>query len=208
MKEILIFLSQTYWKLTGEAMTYILEKCDESSVPEGEVLLEKRTVCHYVWFIKKGMLRAYQHNPEDGKEYTSWFMKERDIATSVISFFNGLPSEEEIVAVEDSVVFRMSKKDLFAGIERFPSMAILTLLVVIKYYCDTRFNETFLRMKEPQLIHQRMLAENHEVLQLALQDEVASFLGVTEPTYRLIKSGKYRQQQGKEKTAKPVKSKK
>jgi CRP/FNR family transcriptional regulator, anaerobic regulatory protein len=208
MKEILNYLSQTYWKLTEEAMTYVLQKCDEYSIPEGEILSEDQKVCRHVWFIKKGMLRAYQHNPVDNKKYTNWFMKNGDIATSVISFFNELPSDEEIVAVEDSVVFRMSKKDLFAGIERFPSMAILTLLIVIKYYCDTRFNETFLRMKEPQFIHQRMLVENNRVLQLALQEDIATFLGVTEPTYRLIKSGKYRQEPNKEKPAKPAKSKK
>lgn len=189
-------------------MTYVLQKCDELSIPEGEVLSEEGKVCRHVWFIKKGMLRAYQHNPVDNREFTNWFMKGGDIATSVISFFSELPSAEEIVAMEDLVVFRMSKKDLFAGIERFPSMAILTLLIVIKYYCDTRFNETYLRMKEPQFIHQRMLAEKHEVLQLALQEDVATFLGVTEPTYRLIKSGKYRQEQGKQHSAKPVKSKK
>jgi hypothetical protein len=87
-------------------------------------------------------------------------------------------------------------------------MAILTLLIVIKYYCDTRFNEAFLRMKQPQFIFQRMLAENHEVLQRALQADIATFLGVSEPIYREIKSGKYKQKQDKEKSVKPAKSKK
>jgi CRP-like cAMP-binding protein len=208
MKEILNYLSQTYWKLTEEVMTYVLQKCDELSIPEGEIVAEEGKVCRHVWFIKKGMLRAYQYNPEDNKTYSHWFMKEGDIATSVISFFKELPSEENIVAVEDSVVFRMSHKDLFAGMERFPSLGILTVLIIIKYYCDSKFNENSLRMNMPQFIHQRMLAENNEILQRALQEDLASFLGVTEPTYRKIKSGKYKQKRGEESSAKPVKSKK
>jgi CRP-like cAMP-binding protein len=194
MKEILNYLSQTYWKLTEEAMQYILQKCDEIQKKKGEVLLEEGKVCRHVWFIKKGLLRAYQQSPaEDGKIYSNWFLKEGNIATSVISFFKGLPSDEEIVAEEDVIVFQMSKKDLFAGIERYPSMAILTLLIVINYYCDTRFNETFLRMKAPQFIYQRMLAECSDILQRALQGDLATFLGVSEPVFREIKSGKYKQ---------------
>jgi CRP/FNR family transcriptional regulator, anaerobic regulatory protein len=208
MKEILNYLSQTYWKLTEEVMTYVLQKCDERSIPKGEILSEEGKICRQVWFIKKGMLRAYQYNPEDNKVYSHWFMKERDIATSVISFFNELPSEENIVAVEDTVVFQMSRKDLFAGMERFPSMAILTALIIIKYYSDSKFNENHLRMNMPQCIHLRMLADNHEILQRALQEDLASFLGVTEPTYRKIKSGKYKQKKDEENSAKPVKSKK
>ena len=209
MKEILNYLSQTYWKLTEEVMTYVLQHCDELTIPEGEIVAEEGKVCRYVWFIKKGLLGAFQDDPLDPtKNFTNWFMKDGDIATSVLSFFQELPSKERIVAIEDTVVFRMSKKDLFAGIERFPCMSMLTMLIIIKYYCECKFNETYLRMKQPQFIHQRMLAGNHEVLQRALQADIASFLGVSEPVYRDIKSGKYKQQQGREKPATPATSKK
>jgi CRP-like cAMP-binding protein len=208
MKEILNYLSQTYWKLTEEVMTYVLQKCDERLIPKGEILLEEGKVCRHVWFIKKGMLRAYQYNPEDDRTYSHWFMKNGDIATSVISFFKELPSEENIVAMEDTVVFQMSRKDLFAGMERFPSMGMLTTLIIVKYYCDTKFNEDHLRMDMPHFIYQRMLAENNKILQAALKDELASFLGVTEPTYRKIASGKYKQKKDEKKSAKSVKSKK
>jgi CRP-like cAMP-binding protein len=209
MKEILNYLSQTYWKLTEEVMTYVLQHCDELTIPEGEIVAEEGKVCRYVWFIKKGLLGAFQDDPLDPtKNFTNWFMKDGDIATSVLSFFQELPSKERIVAIEDTVVFRMSKKDLFAGIERFPCMSMLTMLIIIKYYCDCKFNETYLRMKQPQFIHQRMLAGNHEVLQRALQADIASFLGVSEPVYRDIKSGKYKQQQNEKKSARSATSKK
>ena len=111
---------------------------------------------------KKGLLAAYQmEDPGDPtKNYCNWFMKENDIATSVLSFFLEWPSEEKIVAMEDTILFRMSKKDLFAGIQRYPGMAFLTLLIIIKYYCESTINETFLRMKHPELIFQHMLTTN------------------------------------------------
>lgn len=176
-------------------MTYILEKCDERHFRKGEILLEEEKVCRHVWFIKKGLLRAYQANPSNPhKTSTCWFMMENDVATSVRSFFRELPSEEVIIAEEDTVVFQLSKKDLFAGIEKYRGMAILTLFVVINYYCDTRFNETYLRMKEPQFIFQRTLETRPDLLVRALQADLASFLGVSDPLFRQIKSGKYRQE--------------
>lgn len=195
MKEILIYLSQSYWKLTEEVMNYVLQKCDEVIIPKGKILSEEGEVCHYVWFIKKGLLRSYQRNPRaPDKISTNWIMKEGDIVTSVISFFKEIPSDETILAEEDTVAFRMSRKDLFSGMERFPAMGMLTCLIIIKYYCDTKVFESFLRMKEPQFIYQHLLAENHEILQRAKQEDLASFLGVTEPTFRKIKSGKYGQE--------------
>ncbi|HEX3386823.1 MAG TPA: Crp/Fnr family transcriptional regulator [Mucilaginibacter sp.] len=205
MKEILNYLSQTYWKLSDEAMNYVLQKCDEIPVKKGDILMEEGQVCGFVWFIKKGMLRACQHYLDDTKKtvkvYSNWFMKELDIATSVLSFFLQLPSEEAVVADEDGVVFRMSRTDLFDGIARFPSICGLTLLIVIKYYCEARFNETYLRMKAPHLIHQRLLAEFPELLQRSGEKEMATFLGVTGPTFRKIKSGKYRRKKEEEKKA-------
>jgi CRP-like cAMP-binding protein len=194
MKEILIYLSQTYWKLDKHAITYILENCNERSVAKGEVLLKEGEVCRHVWFVKKGLLRAYQRQPSSpDKIFSNWFMTENNVATSVLSFFNECKSEETIVAEEDGIVFEMLKKDLFIGIEQRPCMAVLTLLIVIKYYCQSRFNETFLRMKEPQLIFQAMLADNPELLQRPRQKDVASYLGVSGPVFREIKSGKYKQ---------------
>ncbi|HTR29653.1 MAG TPA: hypothetical protein VMH27_10305 [Puia sp.] len=83
-------------------------------------------------------------------------------------------------------------------------MAILTLYIVIKYYCQARLNETFLRMKEPQLIFQGMMANCPELLQRPLQKHLASYLGVSGPVFRKIKSGKYKP--GKEKEILPKRS--
>ncbi|HTR29652.1 MAG TPA: cyclic nucleotide-binding domain-containing protein [Puia sp.] len=118
MKEILLYLSQTYWKLDKPAMTFILEKCDERPVKKGETLLKEGNICKSVWFVKRGLLRAYQSQPSTpDKIVSNWFMTENEVATSVISFFNECRSAETIVADENGVVFEMSKGDLFAGIK-------------------------------------------------------------------------------------------
>ena len=68
-ERILNYLSQTYWKLTEEVMTYVLQHCDELTIPEGEIVAEEGKVCRYVWFIKKGLLGAYQDDPWSHKKF-------------------------------------------------------------------------------------------------------------------------------------------
>ncbi len=119
-------------------------------------------------------------------------MTDNDTATSVSSFFKERPSKEEITAEEETTVFAMTRKDLFEGIERHHDMALLTLMIVIHYYCDARLTEMHLRMKEPQRIFQTIATDFPELLTRALQADLASLLGVSEPVYREIKRGKYK----------------
>ena len=81
-------------------------------------------------------------------------MREKDIATSVISFFKEDKTEEVIEAVENSLLYRMSRTDLFTGLSRYKSLAMLTLMIVINYYCQSRLLESILRRKESKQIHQ------------------------------------------------------
>ena len=195
MKEILRYLSQTYWKLTDKSRNYVLDHCDEFTLAKGQTLLEEGKICEHVWFIKRGLLRAYQQSPSNpDKQFTGWFMTSNDTATAVRSFFDEKPSEMAIVAEEETVVFGMSKDDLFAGIQKHHDMAILTLMIVIHYYSDTRYLEMLLRMKEPQYIYQWIVDTFPELLTRALQADLASFVGVSEPLYREIKTGKYKRE--------------
>jgi CRP-like cAMP-binding protein len=191
MKEVLRYLCNTYSKLTDDAMGFILHNTDEQVLQRGEILMKAGQICDAVWFVKKGLLRAYQEDPEDPtKIFSNWFMTENDTATSVVSFFLGLPSVETIVAEEPTVVYRMSKKDLFAGTARFHSLSQLTMIIIINYYVQTRITETFLRMKRPEYIHQHMLAECPELLLRLHEDVKASYLGISTTKYRQIKGGK------------------
>jgi CRP/FNR family transcriptional regulator, anaerobic regulatory protein len=189
MKEVLDYLSENYWPLNISARSYIVDKSPEITVKKKQVLLKPGDPCNHVWFIRKGLLRSYEIN-DKGKYFSNWFMRENDVATSVISFFKEEPTEEAIEAAEDSVLYKMSKQDLFVGIAKYKSLALLTLHILIKYYCQSRLLESILRRKEPKQIHQYLLLHHNELVQRVSEKHLASFLGITEPTYNTIKNGK------------------
>ena len=64
------------------------------NLPKKTLLLREGKVCDRVYFIEKGLVRAFYHT--DGQDTTDWFMQEGDLIISVYSFFLQLSSFENI----------------------------------------------------------------------------------------------------------------
>jgi CRP-like cAMP-binding protein len=110
-------------------------------------------------------------------------MIDKDIATSVASFFTETPSEETIEALEDCVIWRMSKADLYKGIKLHPSLLMLTFLIVVKYYCETRIMESLLKKKKPEELYAYVAMHHAEIVKRVPNNRFAAFLGITETTF-------------------------
>jgi CRP-like cAMP-binding protein len=195
MREILEYLIANFGILGDAEQLFVLKHCKKRELRAGDVLLKVGETCDHVWFVEKGMLAAIQTEPEKPedpdyicKDYLNWMMIENDVATGVPSFFKQRPSLEKIVAIEESIVWEMSRKDLFEGVGAHHSLNFVTMMVILKYYEDTRLYETCLRMKRPELIFQ-YLRDLDSPLLLRLTDKMLmSFLGVTGPTLAKIKA--------------------
>src|SRR6202012_6074217 len=65
----------------------------------------------YIYFVKKGVLRAYYIN-EKGVEVSAWIMDEGKLAVSITSFYDQEPSFETIHALEDCELYYISFDEL------------------------------------------------------------------------------------------------
>ncbi|SRR5216684_7396418 len=79
-------------------------------VKKNEVLLETNEICDRIWFIKKGLFRAFKK--VRGKEEIVWFMGENDLMSDPQSFKRGERCKHTIVALEDSILCSILKKQL------------------------------------------------------------------------------------------------
>lgn len=195
MREILEYLIANFGNLGDADQLFVLKHCKKRVLRTGDVLLKVDEICTHVWFIEKGMLAAIQTEPEkpedwdyECKDFMNWILIENDVATGVPSFFLQRPSLEKIVAQEESIVWEMSRDDLFEGIRTYHGLSYVTMMVIIKYYVDSRFYETCLRMKRPDLIFQLFRALDSPLLPRLTDKMLMSFLGVTGPTLAKIKA--------------------
>jgi CRP-like cAMP-binding protein len=195
MREILEYLIANFGNLGDAEQLFVLKHCKKRVLRTGDVLLKVGETCGHVWFVEKGMLAAIQTEPEkpedldyECKDYINWFMIENNVATGVPSFFKQRPSLEKIVAMEESIVWEMSREDLFDGVGAHHSLNFVTMMVILKYYQDTNFYETCLRMKRPELIFKHFRESDSPLLPRLTDKMLMSFLGVTGPTLAKIKA--------------------
>ena len=184
MKKIITRLFKIY-PLTKDAKTYLYEHTYRQEYKKRHKLIKPGETCRHVWYIEKGLIHSFEAISR-GRKICNWFMAENDIATSVVSFFTETASEESIEALEDCVVWSMSRTDLYAGIKLHPSLLMLTFLIVVKYYCETRKMESLLKKKKPEELYAHLVMHHPEIAERVPKVLWAAFLGVTETTFYKI----------------------
>jgi CRP-like cAMP-binding protein len=101
-------------------------------VPKNHILLQPGQICDHYYYIEKGILSC--HPLIDGKEYTGWLMFEGDIATSVPSFNNRVPSEETIRAATDCTLHLLSWQHANDFAIEYEAFRVIRYCLTFYYY--------------------------------------------------------------------------
>lgn len=164
-----------------------LQRClTEVSYPKGFRVLERGKVEKNIFFIKKGIVRAY--TSVDGKEITFWFGKEGATIVSLKGYVNDEPGYETMELMEDSVLYKLERKqlkELFLDDlhianwgRRYAEMELLAteerLISMLSAIASERYKE--LLEKEPDLLQRLPLGS------------IATYLGVTQASLSRIRA--------------------
>ncbi|KAA2238802.1 Crp/Fnr family transcriptional regulator [Chitinophaga agrisoli] len=153
---------------------------------KGEYLLKPRQTCNYLYFVQSGLVRAYE-KVENG-EITHWFMQEGDMITAPESFFNQVPSDEYVQALEDVEVYYISYEETMRLVAEYREFLLIYAILMVRYYLKSIQRERGLRRSAA--IRFASFAVNHpELAKRVPQKYIASFLGMTERTYGQVKKG-------------------
>ena len=164
-----------------------LRQClTEVSYPKGFRVLESGKVEKNIFFIKKGIVRAY--TSVDGKEITFWVGREGATLVSMKGYVNDEPGYETMELMEDSVLYvlkRKKLKELFSGDlhianwgRRYAEMELLSteerLISMLSAIASERYKE--LLQKEPDLLQRLPLGS------------IATYLGITQTSLSRIRA--------------------
>ena len=155
------------------------------SFKKGEHLLSAGEICRYIIFIESGLVRYYINN--DGTEQTYYFNKEGEFVCDYMSFLPKGPSNVNIQALENTVVYRISAEGIqqfyreVANGEKFGRQAIEHVFVnvinqVVSLYTDTPDNR-----------YLKFLSNYPELVQRISQYYIASYIGVKAPSLSRIR---------------------
>src|ERR1700723_648909 len=116
MEEILAFLSGIF-PLSPKCIEYLGTVVRFRRVSRNETILAVGEVNHKLYFIKTGLLPCYYF--VNNKPISDWFFWEKETVVSIGSFYDQVPSEDCIVALEDCEIFFITKEQYDYVCRRF-----------------------------------------------------------------------------------------
>lgn len=96
--------------IPSKSKELIIAGIKEVAYKKGHVILDSKKVETKIYFIKKGILRAY--SPTKNGEVTFWFGKEGDCVISMKSYVANEKSYEKVELVENAELYEISIKKL------------------------------------------------------------------------------------------------
>ena len=145
-----------------------------------EFLLKVGEVNDRIFYVKKGLLRVFMIH--EGKEINTWFVKENEFISSVTSYYNGIPSEEFIQALEDCEIVSFKKSTYEMVLKHNHKLALFAIKQLYIKLCEYSDQCQYLRILSADKKYEFLKNKKPDVLERLSQKHIASFLGI-ETTY-------------------------
>jgi CRP-like cAMP-binding protein len=191
MEQLITFLSQIPTPgerpFTAECKDWLRTVIQTRSLKKKEILLRPGQICRNLYFIESGLLKCYYIN-DKGQTVIDWFFGEKEAIVSIDSFYQQIPGEDYMEAIEDSVLHYISYEQLQIGYARFAEFLALGLLFTNKYLRVWHQQVRNIRMmttEERYLFFLRTQPEFNDRIEV---QDLASYLDMNRETLSRIRS--------------------
>lgn len=172
--------------LPETSITKLKESISDVCYSKGHILLRAEKIESDIYFIKKGIVRAYADFPD--KEITFWFGKEGDTAISMRSYVENKKGYENIELLEDCELYKLNTeklKKLFAEDIHIANwgrkFAERELIKTESLFISRQFGTASERYKE-------LVKDNPDLILRVQLGYIASYLGITQVSLSRIRS--------------------
>ncbi len=150
--------------------------CFEKKIfKKGDIILENGKICRHLYFLESGLLRYYIY--KDGNDITKFFTEAPYCFTSQVSFTTEMPANENIEAIEDSIIWQATLKqvnELFE-LKSWNNFA-RKLIQEVQFYTEQILEEIQTETAENR--YKNMLKNEAELLKRIPLKYLASYFGI------------------------------
>ncbi len=177
---------QSIYPLSAEAFAKLEQLAVEVSLPKGHMLFKEGKVERDVYFIRKGIARAWCMRND--KEVTFWLGAEGSVVLSYNSYIANKPGYESVSLLEDSLLYKISHdalQELYSNDLEIANwgrkLAEQELVKTEECLIGQQFQNATERYKD-------MLQNTPELLQRVQLGYIASYLGITQASLSRIRA--------------------
>jgi CRP-like cAMP-binding protein len=176
---------ESFIKVSHTLKVELQNKIEVHHFKKGEIILSADQVCNKSYFIHNGMFRLY--HLKDGREVSEYFCAENEWVNSPRSFYQQTPDIYYIDAVEDTICFSLSVKNLVYLFDHFPEMerySRLSMGHIVGHLMEKVASMKFSSAKEKYDHFISVYKDTHYRIPLGM---IATYLGITQETLSRIR---------------------
>jgi CRP-like cAMP-binding protein len=162
----------------AELIQFIGQKVSLLTLTKNDFLVREGEICKHVLILTKGLMRGFLHKGEEKEEVTYFFAEEGSFVTSLSSFVNQVPSQENLQALEDCEAYAISRQGLLELYAEVPAIESYGRQFFEKLCAELLHRLAFAISETAADRYERLLREKPSVAQRVPQYQLASYLGI------------------------------
>jgi CRP-like cAMP-binding protein len=173
--------------VSKECATYLKKQAFETRLKKYDLLHQSGTVCPYIYFVIKGILRGYI--VDNRKNITTWVTAENQLISSIRGFLLQLPTPENIEALEECHLLTLHHSDLEYAYQHFPEFNVVGRKIAEYYYTFAEDRAFICRLSKATDRYNYFMINNSHLINRIPLTYIASYLGISLETLSRIRSG-------------------
>jgi CRP-like cAMP-binding protein len=149
-------------------------------------LLRERQVSNEYLFLEHGFIRAFAHDV-DGNEVTTHFYMPGQVVFEVTSFFNRVPSKENIQALTDCSGWFITYDQLNHFFHALPEFREFGRSILVKGFAALKTRMLSMITETAEERYAYLLQTAPELFQVVPLKYIASYLGITDTSLSRIR---------------------
>ena len=167
---------QQFDQFSEEELAALSAIARPKQLAKGDYLLKEGQVSQEIVYVRQGLLMHYTNN--DGESVPCDFATEGEWVAHLKSFSSGQPSEINIIAQEDSLVYAFSRDNLQSLFQAYPRFMALQNHQVEQAFISTSEHASNLATLTAQQRYHWLVKQKPQLVQRIPQYYLAAYLGI------------------------------
>lgn len=183
---VLVTYLKTRFAISPALETALLTMLQCDTYPRKHWLLQPGQLSDRLYFVERGVVRGYYL--KDGRDVTSWFMREGDFIISIVSFYTRQPAQEYIELLTEGTVWSITYEQLQQLYRDFPEFNVVGRVLTETYYVLSEQRTLNLRMQTAPERYAQLLTDFPDITGRVPLKYIASHLGISPETLSRLRA--------------------